>query len=1005
MKKTLNKKFVVALAGFLSFGTLSGVAVAINNKISDAQAVSTVLVKRAEVSPNGTQLVNGSLNWAAGTNLSMSSTTYAGKSCAEFSRSASSSRLVYTGPEYTYSWHKCVLTYSLSTSFTGSYMFTFGPLKDQKLSTGNFQTAVFDYTVDSSKDPSMYKNDLTSSTYFGFICSDTSVKLYVYSFEFFEQISQGTVSIASGTGISSAFVSSDPNATSGSTSQKFDIGTNVYGFVTTQAGYTMGSGWTLVSGTAGQAGARWRSAYHDVEEESYNFGTINASLKEYDITWNLGGGSATGLPAKYNKGSGFSTSVEPTKRGYTFLGWTGSNGSTPQKTVSVAAGEIGDKSYTANWELNEYTIKYNNASGVSNPVSYTVETSAFTLDEPSRKACVFAGWTGSQLSTPTKNLELNPSDPGFVLENKEFTATFEYDPLIQPVVDKILAIGGPSNVSYYGSYAALVDAQEAYDELISAHPDFEGAIVEYDELVDDWTAYNALKDAALANAISKIDAIGTVTYPTSKTAIDTARSTFDALEPGDQVSLSSKEATLIAAEEAYASLRSSAIDDVENKIVAIGVVSYPGSYEAIYEVAETAYNALAEEDKSSVSNHNTLVTAKETYESLRIVAINGVIDQIDDLTEHVITLEDEDEIIAARTAYEALAEEDKSSVTNYQDLVDAEARLVMLKEAKAAAQAVDAKINAIGEVTYPGSKDAISSARTAYKALDSAEKIGFVERYETLLAAEARYEELKNAAIQDAHDKIEAIGEISYPASKEVLEAAESAYNALDDADKALVTNREDLVEAREEYNEQKQVNVTIVINIIIQIGDVEYSSDFKAKIDAAQEAYNALYEEQKALVTNYNILVNDVDVYVRIDLVVQKIESIGEVDLSSEESIKAAREAYDALSEEERSLIPNYFNILEKKEQTFTEVKKNQSNPTVAIVLGTIGGVIFLLALAYVLMMFVFNHWIKKNRQAYRVIKLWKNKEGKRVLIATPCKVIHRYDEEVFKTKDEALK
>lgn len=42
----------------------------------------------------------------------------------------------------------------------------------------------------------------------------------------------------------------------------------------------------------------------------------------------------------------------PTKEGYTFLGWTGSNGSTPETSVTIAANTTCDLHYIANWQAN-----------------------------------------------------------------------------------------------------------------------------------------------------------------------------------------------------------------------------------------------------------------------------------------------------------------------------------------------------------------------------------------------------------------------------------------------------------------------------------------------------------------------------------------------------------------------------------------------------------------------------------------------------------------------------
>jgi hypothetical protein len=50
-----------------------------------------------------------------------------------------------------------------------------------------------------------------------------------------------------------------------------------------------------------------------------------------------------------------------------------------------------------------YTILYNNISGATmedNPTSYNIETSSFTLNNPSKVGYTFGGWTGSNGDTP-----------------------------------------------------------------------------------------------------------------------------------------------------------------------------------------------------------------------------------------------------------------------------------------------------------------------------------------------------------------------------------------------------------------------------------------------------------------------------------------------------------------------------------------------------------------------------------------------------------------------------
>lgn len=142
----------------------------------------------------------------------------------------------------------------------------------------------------------------------------------------------------------------------------------------------------------------------------------------YNITYTLNGGSATN-PATYNIETTTFALNNPTKNGYDFTGWTGSNGSTPQTTVSVTVGSTGDKSYTANWTPTNYNITYDLAGGSvtpANPSGYTIETATFSLNNPTRTGYDFAGWTGSNGSTPQTSVSVNLGSTG----DKAYTANW-----------------------------------------------------------------------------------------------------------------------------------------------------------------------------------------------------------------------------------------------------------------------------------------------------------------------------------------------------------------------------------------------------------------------------------------------------------------------------------------------------------------------------------------------------------------------------------------------------
>lgn len=89
---------------------------------------------------------------------------------------------------------------------------------------------------------------------------------------------------------------------------------------------------------------------------------------EYKITYNLDGGTVKGNnPELYTVETDTFTLVNPVKTGYDFAGWTGTNGTTPEKTVTVTKGSYGDREYKANWTKHNYSkdiyIRYQNEKG------------------------------------------------------------------------------------------------------------------------------------------------------------------------------------------------------------------------------------------------------------------------------------------------------------------------------------------------------------------------------------------------------------------------------------------------------------------------------------------------------------------------------------------------------------------------------------------------------------------------------------------------------------------
>ena len=143
----------------------------------------------------------------------------------------------------------------------------------------------------------------------------------------------------------------------------------------------------------------------------------------YNITYDLAGGTvATANPATYNIETAI-TLNNPTREGYNFAGWTGTGLDAPTVEVTIAAGNTGDRSYTATWTPIIYTITYDLAGGsvaTANPTTYTIESAAITLNNPTRVGYNFAGWTGTGLTEATKMVTIANGS----MENRSYTATW-----------------------------------------------------------------------------------------------------------------------------------------------------------------------------------------------------------------------------------------------------------------------------------------------------------------------------------------------------------------------------------------------------------------------------------------------------------------------------------------------------------------------------------------------------------------------------------------------------
>jgi len=143
--------------------------------------------------------------------------------------------------------------------------------------------------------------------------------------------------------------------------------------------------------------------------------TYQYARNSYNLTWNANGGELSG---EYTSGlvkfGATITAPMVARTNYDFDGWD----EEPANTMPAE-----DKTYTAQWTAINYTISYDLAGGSvasANPTGYTVESSAFTLNNPTKANYVFAGWTGTDLASATISVTIPAGSTG----NRSYTATW-----------------------------------------------------------------------------------------------------------------------------------------------------------------------------------------------------------------------------------------------------------------------------------------------------------------------------------------------------------------------------------------------------------------------------------------------------------------------------------------------------------------------------------------------------------------------------------------------------
>ena len=234
-------------------------------------------------------------------------------------------------------------------------------------------------------------------------------------------------------------------------------------------GYTYGVGATLPTDVT-RTGYTFKGWYDNeglTGDPVTAIGNTETGNKEYWAKWEINQYTITVKPengkADITITQDYGTPITAptlTREGYQFNGWDKTFPTTmPAENLTI----------TAQWTVNQYTITYDLAGGTAegNLDTYTIETGAFTLKNPTKSGYTFTGWSGTGLDGEDNlTVTIQKGSTG----NRSYTAHWRYNG------------GGSSGYSYYTIKATAgtggsispsgnVSVREGRDQTFTITPD------------------------------------------------------------------------------------------------------------------------------------------------------------------------------------------------------------------------------------------------------------------------------------------------------------------------------------------------------------------------------------------------------------------------------------------------------------------------------------------------------------------------------------------------------
>ena len=191
-------------------------------------------------------------------------------------------------------------------------------------------------------------------------------------------------------------------------------------------GYSSARYWYSNSATHSYAFCGFRPVLEVLNPDTLGSGGLKA------VTLDLGGGtlgnSSKDIQIIVKTGSEFTAPASdgltrPDGNNGSYFMWLGSDGNlyAPGESVPEVVTTL-----TAQWTVHQYTITYDLAGGTveGNPDTYTIETVAFTLKNPTKSGYTFTGWSGTGLDGENN---MTVTIPKGSTGNRIYTAHWRYN--------------------------------------------------------------------------------------------------------------------------------------------------------------------------------------------------------------------------------------------------------------------------------------------------------------------------------------------------------------------------------------------------------------------------------------------------------------------------------------------------------------------------------------------------------------------------------------------------